>query len=133
MYKKRYAVTYTLVELEADISQFNLLYDKLVAAGSGDKPVDLLSAFRSTSLDIISAFCFAHSLDSLEVEGFRSPLLVAMEMASGSFRFAKHFPRLNRLIVNSPRWIAVLLSPTMTAFFDVRKVCVLSYSHRYHD
>lgn len=82
----------------------------------------MLSAFRSTTLDIISAFCFAQSLNNLDVEGFRSPLLVAMEIASGTFRYSKHFPLLNKILINSPVWVSGILSPSMSALFDVKTV-----------
>ncbi|OJJ03879.1 hypothetical protein ASPVEDRAFT_891039 [Aspergillus versicolor CBS 583.65] len=53
---------------------------------------DLLYAFRSFSLDVISKIAFCESLNAIDHPGFKHPILVSFDDALPAFQAAKFFP-----------------------------------------
>ncbi|THU95912.1 cytochrome P450 [Dendrothele bispora CBS 962.96] len=73
-------------------------------------PVDLASAFRSLTMDIITGYCFATSYDSLEHPTFRHPLILVVEQTLDNLWSRKYFTRLTRLSLATPIWIVKLIN-----------------------
>ncbi|THU95911.1 cytochrome P450 [Dendrothele bispora CBS 962.96] len=84
-------------------------------------PVDLASAFRSLTLEIITEYCFATSYNSLEHPTFRHPLNLAVEQNVKNFWFTNYFTRLMRLSLATPIWIVKLIDPGFLVFLHMRQ------------
>lgn len=60
--------------------RMNTFLQKLDAAASVEKPVDLSMGYRSLTSDLVTSYMFANKgIETLEVEDFQSPMLVALE------------------------------------------------------
>lgn len=86
------------------------------------KAVDISSAFRSTTMDIIATFCFAECMDTLDWKEFRHPLLVSVEASLPIFWVFKHFPPVRWMVLNCPPWLSVILNPNSAGILQVREV-----------
>lgn len=67
-----------------------------------DQPVDLFYAFRSTTLDIISSYCFAHSWSATTYPSFQHPILISMNETPKMIWFNHAFPLLKDIIMSMP-------------------------------
>lgn len=88
----------------------------------GDAPVDLQRAFRSTTLDIISSYCFAEPCGALQHPQFEHPLLRGLETALTLVWVLFAFPIIHRLFPFLPVIGSVvrLISPRMSVMLDFR-------------
>lgn len=109
--------------------KFDKLCEKLGAWSGSDESVDLYSAFRCTTVDIITTFCFAECMDCLEVERFQAPILKSMQASTQVFGTFKHFPLIGTLILNSPPWLSLLMSPAAAGFIKLRQVLHRQVDH----
>ncbi|KAK7052838.1 hypothetical protein VNI00_004157 [Paramarasmius palmivorus] len=94
--------------------------DKLVerlATWPKDRPVDLTYAFRCTTMDIISEYCFAYPFNGLDTPDFRHPTLCAFHGFIPGFWIQRHFPILSKL----PDWLKLWLSPQARPLLDHRR------------
>lgn len=68
--------------------------------------VDLGSAIRSMTMDIIMSFCFGESgcLNALEDKDFRHPVIQFMEESLPLLWVFKHFPVVQRMMLGTPEW-----------------------------
>jgi hypothetical protein len=73
-----------------------LLIAQMIA--KGDYPVDLYYAFRSTTLDVITSYCFAQSWSTLTYPSFHHPMLHAMEQQFSLLWVFHAFPFLPKLL-----------------------------------
>jgi len=78
-------------------------------------------AFRATGLDIITSYCFAKSNNALDANDFQNDILLGMEPTIHIFWIFKHFPLVRYLILNSPDWLALRMSPHSKGVVDQRK------------
>lgn len=72
---------------------------------NSENVVDLVHAARSFSMDIITEFCFARTLNVLRVPGFEHELILSTEGALRIFWFFKYFPIVKHLMANMPEWM----------------------------
>ncbi|KAK1231600.1 hypothetical protein PQX77_005278 [Marasmius sp. AFHP31] len=89
--------------------------DKLVARlvnNHKSRPADMDKAFRSTTLDIITVYTFAYSIDAISYPDFEHPVLMGIDMHVKKLWIFKHFPLVKRLLVGLPRWLAVAIAPS---------------------
>ncbi|KAK7473102.1 hypothetical protein VKT23_001203 [Stygiomarasmius scandens] len=84
-------------------------------------PVDLASAFRSLTMEIITAYCFATSYDALEHPTFRHPLIVVFEDVITNFWLTKYFTTIMRLSMATPIWIVKLINPSLLEYLLMKK------------
>ncbi|KAK7052836.1 hypothetical protein VNI00_004155 [Paramarasmius palmivorus] len=94
--------------------------DKLVerlATWPKDRPVDLTYAFRCTTMDIISEYCFAYPFNGLDTPDFHHPTLRAFHGFLPGFWKQRHFPILLKL----PDWLKLWLSPQARPFMDHKR------------
>lgn len=86
-----------------------------------NEAINISSASRSATMDIIMSFCFAECIDVLDWKGFRHPLLVSMEESFPLFWIFKHIP-ITKLMLDFPTWITLILSPRAASFLQVKEV-----------
>jgi cytochrome P450 len=67
-----------------------------------EKPVNMFLAFRCTTMDIITSYCFAHCVDSLDAEDFYDPLLVTIQTTAPFIWVMKLLPFLVSLVSALP-------------------------------
>lgn len=75
------------------------------------KSSDMLFAFRSFTVDMITAFCFAKSVDAMDEPEFAAPIVVAMDNSLPTFHLFHHFPWFRKTIFSLPPWLAIKASP----------------------
>jgi cytochrome P450 len=96
--------------------------DKLVRATiSSTGPTNMYMAFRSTTLDVISSYCFSESFGALSFSSFDHPFLVGMESAIKVVWTLSFFPFLHYVLPHMPDFLTVSLNPGAKAFLDIRK------------
>ncbi|KAF9025638.1 hypothetical protein BDZ89DRAFT_1161644 [Hymenopellis radicata] len=73
------------------------------------KPVNLFRAFRALTMDVVTAYCYAHSFGGLTTPNFDHPILRAMEGAIPFITATKFFPVLHLI----PEWLGVIMNPDL--------------------
>ncbi|KAF8874993.1 cytochrome P450 [Infundibulicybe gibba] len=98
--------------------------DKLVKAlavyEKHRRAANIHMAFLSTSMEVITSYCFAQSFNSLGYQNFDHPILLALESLGPVFWILQQLPFLSPLIFNMPQWIASIISPDSAAFAKYR-------------
>ncbi|KAK0199458.1 cytochrome P450 [Desarmillaria ectypa] len=85
------------------------------------RPVDLHLAFKATTMDIISAYCYAQSFDALHSPGFAHPILLGTEAAPATISAVRHFPVL-AFLYYLPEYLMTKMNPNSVGFFRLQKV-----------
>ncbi|KAK0458615.1 cytochrome P450 [Desarmillaria tabescens] len=85
-----------------------------------DKPANLHFAFKSTTMDVITAYCYAHSFDALLCPDFTHPVLLSSERAMPMITSIRRFPVL-QILHHLPESLTKLLSPETVGFVELRK------------
>ncbi|KAK0466636.1 cytochrome P450 [Armillaria novae-zelandiae] len=84
-----------------------------------DKPVNLYAAFKSLTMDIITAFCYSHSFDALSSPDFSHPILLSLERAMPMMTTIRHFPIL-QLLYRLPESLTRYLNADTVGFVELR-------------
>lgn len=63
-------------------SNINILVGRLTEEYAKGRSVDLLFALRAFTMDMVTMFCFARTVDAMSAEGFRAPIVEAMVRSS---------------------------------------------------
>ncbi|KAG6833557.1 hypothetical protein H0H87_005208 [Tephrocybe sp. NHM501043] len=74
-------------------------------------PVNLYLGFLSTTMEVITTYCFARSYGVVSFPHFQHPTLIAFESTGLIFHVMQHFPFTMPLIKGMPTWLARILSP----------------------
>lgn len=77
-------------------------------------------AFRSTTIDIITAYCFANSFDALDASEFQHPILVGLQTGITSSWILKYLPWMLSALENAPNWVIDCLPHEHQFFRDLR-------------
>jgi hypothetical protein len=86
----------------------------------GSNPVDLHCAFRSTTIDIITSYCFAQSWSTLTYPSFQHPILVALTHQFTLIWVLHAFPILHKIIsLVGP--VLVMIDPSIKATVDFQE------------
>ena len=89
-----------------------------------DEPVNIFYAFRSTTLDIISSYCFAYSWSPITFPKFQHPILLCMDETPKLLWLFHAFPFIKDLVINIPPslpdWIFQRLPVYVQGLFAVR-------------
>ncbi|KAK9311440.1 cytochrome P450 [Lipomyces starkeyi] len=116
--KQRKDVLQPLFSRRAIINMQGLIREKidhlasvLTARDATGKSSDLFFAFRCFTMDTITAFCFAKSIDAMDAPEFKAPIVEAMEAANPTFVLFKHFALFRKLIFSLPPSLAMKFSP----------------------
>ncbi|KAK0218595.1 cytochrome P450 [Armillaria nabsnona] len=86
-----------------------------------DKPADLHQAFKATTMDIITAYCYAQSFDALHAPSFAHPILLGMEAITVTMTAVRNFPIL-RFLHYLPEGVTRMMNPDAVGFFRLQKV-----------
>ncbi|PBK83747.1 cytochrome P450 [Armillaria gallica] len=100
-------------------SKVDLLVARL-SENYNDKPANLHFAFKSTAMDVITAYCYAQSFDALLCPDFTHPILLSAERAMPMITSIRRFPVL-QILHHIPEWLTMLLSPETLGFVELRK------------
>lgn len=73
-------------------------------------------------MDIITSFCFAESLNSLDYKGFRHLVLVGVKVALPMYWVFKHFRPVQWIFMHTPTWLSLLTSPETAGIMGVQNV-----------
>jgi hypothetical protein len=95
--------------------------DKLISALLSSEylqgsPVNLHMAYLSTSMEVITTYCFARSYNVVTAPDFQHPILSALVSTGRIFNFVQHFPFMDKFVFNMPPWLARILSPESLAY-----------------
>ncbi|KAH8152938.1 uncharacterized protein LAJ45_03165 [Morchella importuna] len=71
-------------------------------------------------MDIITSFCFAESLNSLDYKGFRHLVLVGVKVALPMYWVFKHFRPVQWIFMHTPTWLSLLTSPETAGIMGVQ-------------
>ena len=92
-------------------SNIEILVAKLVEQNARGRSVDMLFALRAFTMDMVTTFCFARTVNALEAVGFRAPIVEAMSVSTPTFVMLKHFPLFRKILFSLPPWLAIKASP----------------------
>ncbi|KAK9234108.1 cytochrome P450 [Lipomyces kononenkoae] len=106
----------------SDSSIIDHLASVLTARDAAGKSSDLFFAFRCFTLDTITEFCFATSIDAMDVPDFKAPIVQAMEAANPTFVLFKHFAPFRKLIFSLPPSLAMKFSPETAGLTQLRVI-----------
>ncbi|KAJ3527813.1 hypothetical protein NM688_g8076 [Phlebia brevispora] len=101
------------------------LYDRMIEQCELGEVINVFDAYNCFTMDTITAFCFARSMECLKAPSFRAPMLVAMHDAQKYHPTVKHFPAF-RLLMALPESLVTRLNPSMGGMIrdQVRQVLV---------
>jgi len=97
------------------------LVTRLLEYQYSKKSANLDLAFRSTSLEIITSYCFAKSSNALDSENFEHAILTAMDQTLPMIWVFKHFPLIKKLLLGVPECFASVLKPSTKGILEQRK------------
>ncbi|KAL0066650.1 hypothetical protein AAF712_006253 [Marasmius tenuissimus] len=102
-----------VLELESTIqNNVDKLVNKIASYASSQQPVDLVLAYRATTIDIIKGYLFSQRFNALDYEGFKHPLLIAMDDTLSGNWFLKYLPFSSKFpVARLPDRIVKLVSP----------------------
>ncbi|KAJ4481991.1 cytochrome P450 [Lentinula aciculospora] len=107
--------------LELDFEQI----DKLLAVfsehySSPDSSVEMTSAYRSLTTDIITSYCFAECPNTLDIPDFSHPIIRYVEETFQDYWLQRHFPILTSIINNGPQKLVLWLLPKFKGYAGLK-------------
>ncbi|OAP63259.1 hypothetical protein AYL99_02486 [Fonsecaea erecta] len=87
------------------------LVQRLSEDFAAGKSSDLFFAFRCFTMDTITSFCFAKSVNAIDVPGYNAPIIEAMEASGPAFIQFKHLALFRKFVFSLPPNIAIKASP----------------------
>ncbi|EGN98958.1 hypothetical protein SERLA73DRAFT_181706 [Serpula lacrymans var. lacrymans S7.3] len=110
-----------ILKLEGLMQQkVDTLVDRLLAPEHHEKPVNMKFAFRATTMDLVTDYCFGQSFGPLQYPNFSHPLVLSLEELTPILSIFKHF-YISSYLVKIPDWIALRLNPSSSAFIHMRR------------
>ncbi|KAF4610870.1 hypothetical protein D9613_007210 [Agrocybe pediades] len=103
--------------------KIDLLVSRLLQYSNTNKPANLDLAFRSASLEVITAYCFAQSSSSQGKDplDFDCDILRAIDQTLPMIWVFKHFPLIKTLLLGVPECFASVLKPSTKGILEQRK------------
>ncbi|KAI1081484.1 putative P450 monooxygenase [Whalleya microplaca] len=98
----------------------NQLVEALTKQNTEGKSSNLLRAFRSFTLDTISEYCFAKSINAISVPDFESSIVEAIDKGMPSFFTLRHFPIIRDIILALPHRLASKLLPNTRPIIEMQ-------------
>jgi cytochrome P450 len=80
-------------------------------SAESETSADLFLALRCLSLEIITSFCFAKSVNAIDAPHFTHPLINGMHAATKGFGVLRSFPLFRKAVMAMPPRLAIILSP----------------------
>ncbi|RMZ87608.1 hypothetical protein DV736_g5157, partial [Chaetothyriales sp. CBS 134916] len=111
--------TYGLSKQRKDIDH---LVSKMTAQSESGKSVDMLFALRCFTIDMVTTFCFARSVDAIDAPNFQAPIVEAMHTSNPTFVLLKHFPLFRKTLFSLPPWLAIKASPETAGLTNLQVI-----------
>ena len=73
-------------------------------------------------MDMVTAFCFARSVDAIDAPDFRAPIVEAMHTSNPTFVLLKHFPLFRKTLFSLPPWLAIKASPETAGLTNLQVI-----------
>ena len=102
--------------------QMDHLVRVLTAQNARGESSDLLFAFRCFTMDMVTTFCFARSVNAMDAPNFRAPIVEAMDLTNPTFVLLKHFPPFRKLLFSLPPWLAIKASPETAGLTNLQVI-----------
>ncbi|KAJ9612893.1 hypothetical protein H2200_002834 [Cladophialophora chaetospira] len=98
--------------------------DRLVSTMSArkEKSIDMLFALRCFTIDMVTTFCFARSVDAIDAPDFKAPIVEAMHTSNPTFVLLKHFPLFRKTLFSLPPWLAIKASPETAGLTNLQVI-----------
>ncbi|OBT92925.1 hypothetical protein VE01_08929 [Pseudogymnoascus verrucosus] len=94
----------------------------LAINNAAGKSSDLFFGLRCFTMDTITYFCFAKSVDALAEPDFKAPIIEAMEASLPAFVVFKHFSLIRKAVFGMPPWLSVLTSPQTAGLIHLQQL-----------
>ncbi|KAG5652812.1 hypothetical protein H0H81_003581 [Sphagnurus paluster] len=78
-------------------------------------------AFRATSLDVITSYCFGLKGNLTSSKNFQNNVLLAMDSTLPMIWVFKYFPQIKHFLLSVPEWTAAYLKPGTTGILEQRQ------------
>ncbi|KAI0791428.1 cytochrome P450 [Abortiporus biennis] len=112
-----------IIELQSLVQEkMTTLCDIIAVRSKEGLKSNLEQGFKCFSLDTITSFCFARSMNALRSPNFDSTTIHAMKAALPLLILFKHFPVLHWVVFAIPNWVNALLNPTLKGYQDLGKI-----------
>lgn len=109
--------------------------DQLCARLTGLKgtgaPVNIVHAYSAFTVDVITEYMFARSLNHLKAPDFDPSWHEAMMMVSGIYNIGTQFPQIATVMRLLPEWFVKALNPAMFVLPRLLKVPCLAFPFSY--
>ena len=104
-----------------------MLCDALTEQYAAGKSSNLYLGFRCFATDVLTLFCYNKSLEATKAPDFHADVVVASETMLPILSLLKYSGPLVTLLHYLPPWLGKKIGPpVMTAFYQLREVCLLS-------
>ncbi|KAF8972735.1 cytochrome P450 [Flammula alnicola] len=111
-----------ILKLEKTVQEkIDLLISRLLEYQFTKKSANLDLAFRSTSLEVITSYCFARSSNALDSKNFENEILAAIDQTLPMIWVFRHFPLIKTLLLGVPECFASVLKPSTVGILEQRK------------
>ncbi|KAH8595382.1 putative P450 monooxygenase [Bisporella sp. PMI_857] len=107
-----------------DLVQSNVdrLCEVLKSNNVAGKSSDLFFGLRCFTMDTITSFCFAKSVNALAEPDFKAPIIEAMEASLPAFVLFKHFSIIRKAVFGMPPWLSIIVSPQTAGLIHLQRV-----------
>ncbi|KAI9783670.1 MAG: hypothetical protein M1839_003518 [Geoglossum umbratile] len=126
---RRKAILNPLFSRRRIINMQSLIQDKigalcaaLRAQSDAGVPSDLFLGFRCYTIDTITSFCFARSVNAIDEPEFKAPIIEAMIATLPTLVVFKHFKLVKWMILNCPPWLSVILNPELVGLVRLQEL-----------
>ncbi|KAH9479251.1 Cytochrome P450 monooxygenase [Psilocybe cubensis] len=111
-----------ILNLEKTVQEkIDLLVSRLLEYTPRKQSANLDLAFRATSLEVITSYCFARSSNALDSRNFQNEILSAIDQTLPMIWVFKHFPLVKRILLGVPECFASVLKPSTTGILEQRR------------
>jgi hypothetical protein len=104
--------------------QVDLFCEIIKANNAAGRSSDLYFGFRCFTVDTVTSFCFAKSVNALAEPDFKAPIVEAMEASNPAFIIFKHFSLIRTAVYNMPPWLSVRVSPQTSGLIHLQQMLI---------
>ncbi|KAI9865656.1 MAG: hypothetical protein M1813_002114 [Trichoglossum hirsutum] len=104
-------------------SKVQKLCDKAARMLNANQPVNLHNGFRAVSIDVLTDYAFDNCYNLLDQPGFGEEFFAMIRGLFGTFWFFLQWPILQKVSMNTPMWLAKILSKPVGMFLQMQEEC----------
>ncbi|KAH0565219.1 hypothetical protein GP486_001390 [Trichoglossum hirsutum] len=97
--------------------------DRTASMLNDNQPVNLHNGFRAVSIDVLTDYAFDNCYDLLDKPGFGEEFFTMIRGLFGTFWFFLQWPILQKISMNTPMWLAKVLSKPVGMFLQMQEEC----------